>query len=218
VGDESSGLGTMKKLDLQTINIDGAARGNPGPAAYAFVIRSEGQPLIEEAGYLGNATNNFAEYTALVKALERARELGGQRLIIESDSELLVKQMNGEYRVKNDQLRVLHEQARRLCQQFAQVTIRHVARSKNSHADRLCNEALDAVGEGLPSTQGRERQRRSGRPDARMEATREDALQCLEAAAKAWSLGNPRNPEPQAVWEQLWSILEENKIVRPRSP
>src|SRR5713226_4569662 len=111
----SMGVNTpMKKSDLLTINIDGAARGNPGPAAYAFVIAREGQPPIEEAGYLGNATNNFAEYTALVKALERALELGGERLIIESDSELLVKQMNGEYRVKNDQLRVLHERARKL--------------------------------------------------------------------------------------------------------
>jgi ribonuclease HI len=89
--------------DLQ-INIDGAARGNPGPAAFAYVITREGAPPVEAAGCIGIATNNVAEYTALVRALERARDLGGKRLLIRSDSELLVKQMNGVYKVKNDSL------------------------------------------------------------------------------------------------------------------
>src|SRR5207253_10930089 len=90
----------MAEPGLLTINIDGAARGNPGPAAYAYVIARDGQPVLEEAGCLGTATNNVAEYTALVKALERAVELGGKRVLIRSDSELLVKQMSGESRVK----------------------------------------------------------------------------------------------------------------------
>ncbi len=125
------------------IHIDGAARGNPGPAAFAFIIQKEGAPALEEKGTLGTMTNNLAEYTALVRALERARELGAERLIVHSDSELLVKQMNGEYRVKNPDLRMLYDRARELGGQFKQVVIRHVPREQNSGADRLCNEALD---------------------------------------------------------------------------
>src|SRR5947209_11368241 len=97
----------MSKGAVLTINIDGGARGNPGPAAFAYVITQDGHLLTEEAGCLGTATNNLAEYTALVRALERAAELGGEHLLIRSDSELLVKQMNGQYRVKNPQLKVL---------------------------------------------------------------------------------------------------------------
>src|SRR5947209_20132319 len=107
------------------IHIDGAARGNPGPAAYAFIIQKEGSPALEEKGTLGTMTNNLAEYTALVRALERACELGAERLIVHSDSELLVKQMNGEYRVKNPDLRALHDRASELDSQFKQVVIRH---------------------------------------------------------------------------------------------
>ncbi len=125
------------------IHTDGAARGNPGPGAYAFVLERDGQPDIEENGLLGTTTNNQAEYTALVRALERALEMKGQRLHICSDSELLVQQMNGVYKVKNPGLRPLFDQAKELCEQFVAVTIRHVPRAQNSRADRLCNEALD---------------------------------------------------------------------------
>src|SRR5262245_51273166 len=127
------------------VNIDGAARGNPGPAAFAFIIQREGSPPIEENGILGVTTNNFAEYTALVRALERAAQLGAQRLIIHSDSELMVKQMNGEYRVKNEELRGLYERAKSLSEQFAAVSLVHVRRGQNSAADRLCNEVLDGA-------------------------------------------------------------------------
>src|SRR5438874_5503142 len=133
----------MSNEAVLTIHIDGAARGNPGPAAYAYVITGGGHPLIEEAGCLGSATNNVAEYTALVKALQRASALRGTRLHVNSDSELLVKQMNGEYRVKNEQLRDLFDEAKTLARQFDLVAIRHVPRALNSHADRLCNEVLD---------------------------------------------------------------------------
>ena len=133
-----------KGADLY-IYIDGAARGNPGPAAFAYVISQDEQVLSEMAGCLGTATNNLAEYTALVRALERAAELGGERLLIRSDSELLVKQMNGLYRVKHPQLKALYDQACRLRDQFSSVEIVHVPRAQNSHADRLCNEALDGL-------------------------------------------------------------------------
>src|SRR5438874_2135799 len=117
-----------------TIHTDGASRGNPGEAAFAYVIRQNGQEPIEEAGYLGQITNNQAEYTALVRALEHALELGSHHsVIVHSDSELMVKQMRGEYRVKNADLRPLYEQARDLARQFsAGVTYRHVRREQNS--------------------------------------------------------------------------------------
>src|SRR5437868_1765974 len=97
--------------DVLTIYTDGAARGNPGPAAFAYVMRRPGAPDIEEKGCLGDSTNNVAEYTALVRALEHAQRLGARRLIVNSDSELMVKQMAGEYKVKHEGLRPLYEQA-----------------------------------------------------------------------------------------------------------
>src|SRR6266571_5110492 len=109
----------MAEFPLLTIHTDGAARGNPGPAAYAYTIERAGEEPIEEAGLLGQTTNNQAEYTALVKALEHALELGTRlRVVVHSDSELMVKQLNGEYRVKNEDLRPLYEDAVELRGQF----------------------------------------------------------------------------------------------------
>ncbi len=135
----------MAEASVLTIHTDGASRGNPGAAAFAYVIARDGESPIEEADCLGQMTNNQAEYTALVRALEHALELGSHhRVIVNSDSELLVKQMNGEYRVKNEDLRELYEQACQLRKRFeGPVTIRHVRREQNKRADQLCNEALD---------------------------------------------------------------------------
>jgi ribonuclease HI len=135
----------MADIPLLTIHTDGAARGNPGPAAYAYVIEQEGQPLVEEAGTIGEATNNQAEYTAMVRALEHALAMGGHhRAVVHSDSELMVKQLNGEYRVKNEDLRPLFEEATRLRRRFnGGVSFVHVRREQNRRADELCNEALD---------------------------------------------------------------------------
>ena len=94
-----------------TIYTDGGSRGNPGPAAYAYVIKRPGVADIEEKGYLGQTTNNIAEYTGLVKALEHAHELGGRKLLVNSDSELMVKQLNGQYKVKNAGLVPLYQKA-----------------------------------------------------------------------------------------------------------
>ena len=103
----------MPNADVLTIHTDGAARGNPGPAAYAYVIERNGEPLIEEAERLGETTNNQAEYMALVEALEHALALGSHyRVIVHSDSELMVKQLNGEYRVKNEDLLPLWEEGK----------------------------------------------------------------------------------------------------------
>ena len=137
---------------LLTIHTDGASRGNPGPAAFAYVIARNGEEPIEEAGKIGRMTNNQAEYTALVRALEHALELGEQhRVLVHSDSELLVKQMSGQYRVKNEDLRDLYEEARDLCARFrGGVTFQHVRREQNSRADALGNEALDGLREPTP--------------------------------------------------------------------
>jgi ribonuclease HI len=201
----------MSRTAVLTIHIDGAARGNPGPAAFAYTIARDGQLLAEEAGCLGSATNNVAEYTAFVKALQRAAELGGSHLDIRSDSELLVKQMKGEYRVKNPQLRVLYEQARKLYDAFEAIKLQHVPRAENSHADRLCNEALDGVRGPASATVAPPR---GPKATGRQAAVREEALACLEAAAQAWSRGDPRQPAVELVWDQLWSIFEENNVLR----
>ncbi len=197
-----------------TIHIDGAARGNPGPAAYAFIISRDGAVPIVEKGLLGTATNNLAEYTALTKALERASRTGAEQLLIHSDSELLVKQMNGLYRVKNPDLRVLYERAQRLCERFKEVVFRHVPREENRQTDKLCNEALDEASPRSNKSPIKNRQSNASSFRTRVEAVREDAIQCLRSVAASWATGDASNPSPEAVWDQLWSILEENDILR----
>jgi ribonuclease HI len=125
---------------------DGGARGNPGPAAYAFVIEAEDDTVLASDGQaIGVATNNVAEYRALVAGLERAAELGIEEVEVVSDSELLVKQMRGEYRVKNEALQDLNRQAARIANRLGRVTYTAVRREHNVLADRLVNEALDGA-------------------------------------------------------------------------
>ena len=126
---------------------DGGSRGNPGPAAYAYVLEAEDGTVLDARGEaIGVATNNVAEYRALVAGLERALELGVTELEVVSDSELLVKQMRGEYRVKNEALRALSVEAARLARELDRVTYSAVRREHNELADRLVNEALDRAG------------------------------------------------------------------------
>ena len=128
-----------------TLYTDGGARGNPGPAAFAYVLEAEdGTVLASHGERIGVATNNVAEYRALIAGLERALELDLDDVEVVSDSELLVKQMRGEYRVKNEALRDLSLQAARLARKLGKVEYRHVTREHNELADRLVNEALDA--------------------------------------------------------------------------
>jgi ribonuclease HI len=125
---------------------DGGARGNPGPAAAAFVLEAEDGTVLEARGAaIGVATNNVAEYRALVDGLRRAVELGVGELEVVSDSELIVKQMRGEYRVKNEALRVLHREASALAGTLGRVTFTAVRREQNEVADRLVNEVLDSA-------------------------------------------------------------------------
>lgn len=124
---------------------DGGARGNPGPAAYGFVLEADdGTVLAAEGEAIGVATNNVAEYSGLVAGLRKAIELQVPELEVVSDSELMVKQMRGEYRVKNEALRDLYETATRLADKLGDVEYRHVKRAHNELADKLVNEALDA--------------------------------------------------------------------------
>ena len=126
-------------------NIDGASRGNPGPAAYAVVLRDpHGHVVLELAKRMGRETNNVAEYYALLAALDYAATQGIAALRIRSDSELLVRQMQGRYKVKSHDLKPLHERASKLSRQLAYFTIEHVRREQNRDADALANVALDS--------------------------------------------------------------------------
>jgi ribonuclease H / adenosylcobalamin/alpha-ribazole phosphatase len=132
-----------------TLSTDGGARGNPGPAAYAYVLEAEdGTVLAAHGEAIGVATNNVAEYRALVAGLEKAVEVGVSELDVISDSELMVKQMRGEYRVKNEALRGLSVQASRLARELGSVSYKAVRREQNKLADQLVNEALDAEAAG----------------------------------------------------------------------
>ena len=131
------------------MNVDGGARGNPGPAAIGVVLRDEDGRVLEEAGErIGDATNNVAEYRALLRGLELAAEHGASELELIGDSELVVRQVEGRYKVKNAGMRELHDQVRRALAGFDSWSIRHVRREGNADADRLVNETLDGVLDG----------------------------------------------------------------------
>jgi ribonuclease HI len=131
--------------------IDGGARGNPGPAGYGVRIEDEHGDLIDELhGFLGSSTNNVAEYHGLLAALQYARQHGHRNVRIKSDSELLVKQMKGEYRVKHPGLQPLFRKAQTLAAALDRVAFEHVRRDQNKDADRLANLAMDE-GPGSPS-------------------------------------------------------------------
>jgi ribonuclease HI len=128
-------------------NVDGASRGNPGPASYAALVRKpDGTLAARISRYIGRTTNNVAEYYGLIAALDYAAAHGVARLRVESDSELLVRQMQGRYKVKSADLKPLHEKARKLAASLAFVEFVHVPREKNADADALANEALDGTG------------------------------------------------------------------------
>ena len=128
------------------LSTDGGARGNPGPAAYGYVLEAEDGTVLDARGEkIGVATNNVAEYRALIAGLEKAVELGLDELEVVSDSELLVKQMQGEYRVKNEALRELNDEASSLERKLGRVRCTAVRREHNELADKLVNEALDTA-------------------------------------------------------------------------
>jgi ribonuclease HI len=128
-----------------TANVDGGARGNPGPAAIGVVLRDPDGAVLEEVGErIGRATNNVAEYRALLRGIELAAAHGATELELVGDSELVVRQIEGRYKVKDATLRELHAEAKRELSSLASWSIRHVRREANADADRLVNAALDA--------------------------------------------------------------------------
>jgi probable phosphoglycerate mutase len=127
------------------VHCDGAARGNPGPAGAGAVVTAEdGTVLAEVAEGLGETTNNVAEYTAAIRGLEEAEGLGAATVLLRSDSQLLINQLTGRYRVKSEHLQPLYRRARQLVTRFDRVTFEHVPRERNVEADRLANAGVDA--------------------------------------------------------------------------
>jgi ribonuclease HI len=127
-----------------TVNVDGGARGNPGPAAIGVVLRNGDGSVLEEVGEaIGEATNNVAEYRALLRGIELAAAHGAGELELVGDSELVVRQVEGRYKVKNAGMKELHAEVKRALGDFDSWSIRHVRRAENADADRLVNEALD---------------------------------------------------------------------------
>lgn len=128
------------------VNVDGGARGNPGPAAIGVVIRDSEDEVIRDLGEtIGEATNNVAEYKALIRGIELAKELGADELDLRGDSELVVKQMLGQYKVKHPDMKPLHAAAKQALSDVGSWSITHVRREQNSEADALVNQALDAA-------------------------------------------------------------------------
>lgn len=129
------------------INTDGGARGNPGPAGIGAVIKDEyGKIVGQHKEYIGKATNNVAEYKALILALAKAQKFGVDNLLVNMDSELIIRQMQGRYKIKDSGLKILAQEAIKLIGKFRKVDFCHVPREKNQEADKLVNEAID---EGL---------------------------------------------------------------------
>jgi ribonuclease HI len=142
------------KVAAHRANIDGGSRGNPGPASYGVVMRdARGEIVARLKKYIGRATNNVAEYYGLIAALDYAQTHGIRALQIESDSELLVKQMRGQYKVKSEDLRPLFERAKKMSGTFEHFAISHVYREQNQEADQLANEAMDESS-GSPAVAG----------------------------------------------------------------
>ena len=128
------------------LHADGGARGNPGPAGIGVVLEDEtGEVIAEIAAGIGEATNNVAEYSALIAGLELALERGVTRIDVLMDSELVVSQMKGEWKIKNDRLRALAVRARSLLNRFEEGSMRHVRRELNADADKLANQGMDAA-------------------------------------------------------------------------
>jgi ribonuclease HI len=156
-------------LAAHRANIDGGSRGNPGPASYGVVIRDpRGDIVAKLKKYIGRMTNNVAEYYGLIAALDYAQSHGIRALRVESDSELLVQQMRGRYKVKSADLQPLFERAKKMSQSFESFRIDHVYREQNREADALANEALDETS-GAPSTPGSSSKTKtsSGNPEPR---------------------------------------------------
>lgn len=164
-----------KRIAAYQANVDGGSRGNPGPAAYGVVVRNpKGEIVAKLKKYIGQNTNNVAEYFGLIAALDYAQTHEIRALRVESDSELLVKQMRGQYKVKSEDLRPLFERAKKMSQTFESFRIDHVYREQNREADALVNQALDEVSRSGPSGA------------AEKPAQKESTLRCFARYKDGW--------------------------------
>ena len=191
-----------------TVYTDGASRGNPGPAAASFVILHDDVPIVEYAEPIGDKTNNFAEYTAMIRALDCCRRMGIKKLRLHSDSELMVKQMRGEYKVKHADIIPLHGKASDLVDAIGHVEFAYIPRKENAEADRLGNEALDGKPRPLPPLDGFKvgdgGVRNSDDDGGPVPDTAQIAV--LQRAYDAWSSGD-NSPKPADVWMELQKTL-----------
>ena len=166
-----------KPANVFVANVDGASRGNPGPASYAVILRApDGTIRFESGKFIGRTTNNVAEYYGLITALDYAAAQGIERLLVRSDSQLLVRQMQGRYKVKSPDLQPLYERARKLAHGLTYFAIEHVPREQNREADELANIALDRTGSsgnaspGSAEIEAANVAKRSARDSSRAEA------------------------------------------------
>lgn len=127
-----------------TLFCDGASRGNPGPAAFGYVIFQENEIIAQAGGKIGNTTNNVAEYQGLIQGLKKLVELGAKEITVKADSEFMIRQLKGIYKVKTPHIKVLFDEAQKELSHFTQKTFEHIPREQNSLADALCNKALDS--------------------------------------------------------------------------
>jgi ribonuclease HI len=172
-------------------NIDGGSRGNPGPASYGVVVRdAKGEIVAKLKKYIGRATNNVAEYYGLIAALDYAQAHAIRALHIESDSELLVKQMRGQYKVKSEELRPLFERAKKMSATFDSFGINHVYREQNQDADALANEALDETA-GTPAGGGAMSAKSTGGKAAAAAASTDGAAASASAGKAAAAPAKP---------------------------
>jgi ribonuclease HI len=172
-------------------NIDGGSRGNPGPASYGVVVRdAQGEIVAKLKKYIGRATNNVAEYYGLIAALDYAQAHAIRALHIESDSELLVKQMRGQYKVKSEELRPLFERAKKMSVTFDSFGINHVYREQNQDADALANEALDETA-GTPAGGGAMSAKSTGGKAAAPAAASDGAVASASAGKAAAAPAKP---------------------------
>lgn len=201
----------MKRIGLAYI--DGGSRGNPGPAAFAFTLTEPATgKVIEHKENMGTATNNVAEYSALVEVLEQASAAGFTDLTVRSDSELLVKQMLGQYKVKSPDLIDCYRISKQLSQGFASFTIEHVRREHNKRADELVNQAMDeALGSGAKKKKADKAPKESAL-DIPMEmednSPEGKALTLIRSAADAWQQGEPVEPLASDLMVKLKGMLK----------
>lgn len=189
--------------------MDGGSRGNPGPASWAFVLKDDADgEVIERTAFMGQATNNVAEYTALLELLDYATAHQFKKLKVYSDSELMVRQISGVYKVKNADLLPLYEEAKELIEQLQSFEIIHVRRELNKRADELCNKSLDAEEKKLGVAAPEKKAKAKPTASPAQKDLRERCLPLIEFYAEDWRNGSPVKPFSEMLLKELLNAIE----------